>query len=115
MGGTQWLSSEDSSVVHVLSLCISLPALCTAGADTGSSRLDCDRGQSSSIVISAIILQHAGAYRLLYNVPGVCSMAAALRRQLLLRPNTYGWITQRDLSMWLKAVDAVAFGTEAEV
>jgi len=101
--------------VHGLFLAVDLQAQARSTRDGEEIELSYDRiADPRTKLFWAVVLQCGGYYRLLYEVEGITSLADTLRRQRLLRPHSGGWITQKDLSIWLSGLESLAFSTEPE-
>ena len=103
------LGLPDSDAVHCLFLRADLAAV---SHDPVRCRLELDYGRPG--VFRAAVLRCGHLYRLVYQVEAVCTAAAALRRQGLLREGTGGWLTARDVQVWLRAFEALCFGDDPE-
>eukprot|EP00931_Biecheleriopsis_adriatica_P065947 TRINITY_DN40390_c0_g1_i1.p1 TRINITY_DN40390_c0_g1~~TRINITY_DN40390_c0_g1_i1.p1 ORF type:complete len:703 (-),score=171.65 TRINITY_DN40390_c0_g1_i1:131-2209(-) len=61
----------------------------------------------------AVVLRCGQHYKILYEAEGLCTLAEALERQAKLRPQSQGWLTQKDAVMWLTALDSLAFSLDS--
>jgi len=104
-------SSIKDNMVRTLQLVADIQA--HPKLSNGGEELQLVYGKNPN-AINVSILQFEGVYRLLYEVQGICKVEDTLRRQDQMRSGMNGWITQRDITMWMTAFEMLLFSTEPE-
>lgn len=95
--------SPTSQGIRLLFLSFSIGAVLAAQGDELHMTF-----AGSGLRYWAVILQSGDCFKILFDVDGISSLQEALSRQHKLRAD--GWLTRKDLAMWLGALDTLAFG-----